>query len=184
MNSKESHSTRSLILKSANRLVLEEGVSKLTLDNVARLAGVSKGGLLYHFPSKKALILGMIENLISKFNDNVKVNIDDQDNKSGQFLRSYLKSTFTDSNLSKEMNTSLLAAVANNPALLEPIRQHYYQWQQQIEKDGIDPILATIIRLAADGLWYAEFFDLAPPNNQLRSHILERLLQMTKKETM
>jgi AcrR family transcriptional regulator len=47
--------------------VVEEGVSGMTLEAVAREAGVSKGGLLYHFPSKEALIGGMIGRLIDRF---------------------------------------------------------------------------------------------------------------------
>ena len=37
-----------------------KGVAKLTLEAVAKEAGVSKGGLLYHFSNKEALIEGMI----------------------------------------------------------------------------------------------------------------------------
>jgi AcrR family transcriptional regulator len=49
--------------------VVEEGVSGMTLEAVAREAGISKGGLLYHFPSKVALIGGMIGRLIEDFED-------------------------------------------------------------------------------------------------------------------
>ncbi|PMB02210.1 hypothetical protein CEN49_26140, partial [Fischerella thermalis CCMEE 5273] len=40
--------TREVILKSANQIVKEQGFTSLTLDAVAKHAGVSKGGLLYH----------------------------------------------------------------------------------------------------------------------------------------
>ncbi len=48
-------------------IVHEEGVEKLTLEAVAKKAGISKGGLLYHFPTKDELILGMVEQLSSNF---------------------------------------------------------------------------------------------------------------------
>ena len=44
---------RQAILEAAERVVTEAGAAHLTLDAVAGKAGVSKGGLLYHFPSKK-----------------------------------------------------------------------------------------------------------------------------------
>jgi hypothetical protein len=41
------------ILDAAERVVLRDGVTHLTLDAVAAETGISKGGLLYHFPSKR-----------------------------------------------------------------------------------------------------------------------------------
>ena len=43
-----------------SQIVQCKGVAKLTLEAVAKEAGVSKGGLLYHFSNKEALIEGMI----------------------------------------------------------------------------------------------------------------------------
>jgi AcrR family transcriptional regulator len=40
-------------------LVCTRGIAGFTLDGVAQAAGVSKGGLLYHFRSKDSLIAGM-----------------------------------------------------------------------------------------------------------------------------
>ncbi|WP_274631085.1 TetR/AcrR family transcriptional regulator [Arvimicrobium flavum] len=42
-------------------VALENGFGKVTLDAVARQAGVSKGGLLHHFATKKDLIRAMLE---------------------------------------------------------------------------------------------------------------------------
>ena len=53
--------TRAKILDAAEDLILESGSSGLVLDEVARRAGVSKGGLLYHFGSKAELVSGLIE---------------------------------------------------------------------------------------------------------------------------
>ncbi|MEN9308893.1 MAG: hypothetical protein RL173_2825, partial [Fibrobacterota bacterium] len=51
--------TRDHILQATATLVLAEGPSALTLEAAAKASGISKGGLLYHFPSKEALILGL-----------------------------------------------------------------------------------------------------------------------------
>jgi len=51
----------SLLLAAANKVVVDRGVDALTLDAVACQAGVSKGGLLHHFPSKEALITAMVQ---------------------------------------------------------------------------------------------------------------------------
>ena len=50
--------TRDRILNAAESRLLAMGPAGLVLDAVAADAGISKGGLLYHFPSKEALVEG------------------------------------------------------------------------------------------------------------------------------
>lgn len=42
-------------------VALESGFGKVTLDAIARQAGISKGGLLHHFATKKDLIRAMLK---------------------------------------------------------------------------------------------------------------------------
>lgn len=47
---------RERILEAAERVIGDVGAARMTLDGVAHAAGVSKGGLPYHFPSKELLL--------------------------------------------------------------------------------------------------------------------------------
>ena len=47
---------RNLILKFAKEFIIQNDFNDLTLDAVAKQAGISKGGLLYHYPNKEALL--------------------------------------------------------------------------------------------------------------------------------
>ena len=40
--------------------------------------------------------------------------------------------------------------------------------------------MATLVRLAADGLFFAELLGFAPPEGALRKRILEALLSLTE----
>ncbi|ETJ34570.1 hypothetical protein Q604_UNBC11004G0001, partial [human gut metagenome] len=53
-------SKRQLILESAAAIINEKGADYLTLDAVAQRAGISKGGLFYHFKSKDELIKELV----------------------------------------------------------------------------------------------------------------------------
>ncbi|WP_130014071.1 TetR/AcrR family transcriptional regulator [Serinicoccus sediminis] len=55
--------TRSRLLDAFEELVIEHGERAGTLAATAEHAGVSKGGLLYHFGSKDALVQGLAERL-------------------------------------------------------------------------------------------------------------------------
>ncbi len=50
-------------------VALEHGFGKVTLDAVAREAGLSKGGLLHHFGSKTELIRSMLTHYSDPAND-------------------------------------------------------------------------------------------------------------------
>ena len=60
------------ILDAAEELVCSRGIAGFTLDGVAQAAGVSKGGLLYHFRSKDSLIAGMQQRMASRMADTLK----------------------------------------------------------------------------------------------------------------
>src|SRR3546814_11634756 len=49
------------VLDAFEKILAEGGERAATMDATARKAGVSKGGLLYHFASKEALEAGLIE---------------------------------------------------------------------------------------------------------------------------
>jgi AcrR family transcriptional regulator len=176
---RSSASTRDAILDAAARIVTEQGASRMTLEAVAEEAGVSKGGLLYHFPNKDALIQSMVQHMADEYTARIwaEYEKDDFGTNQGRWLRALIKATFTSTHL--ELSAGLMAAVLLNPELLEPNRQSYEKRQTLIEQDGIDPVLANIIRLAVDGLWFSELLGFAPPGEPLRTQIMEGLLSLT-----
>lgn len=182
----EQPNTRLVILQAANQLVLTEGVNHLTLEAVAKKAGVSKGGLLYHFPSKEALIKGLIEHLNGQFDAEVAQRLSEEDLKTaGSWLRAYVRATFDANKMEADWlgsSAAVLTAIATNPQLLEPFRQSFAEYQRQAEQDGLDPALATVVRLAADGLWLVELLGLAPPGEPLRGEVEQVLLELSRKK--
>lgn len=54
---------RAKVLQAFAAILVEHGERAATLDAVAARAGVSKGGLLYHFGSKEALVEGLVGHL-------------------------------------------------------------------------------------------------------------------------
>jgi len=174
-------STHEAILRAADRVVAGGGVSGLTLEAVAREAGVSKGGLLYHFPSKEALISGMIGRLVEGFTEALGRELArERGPAGGRWLRAYARTSFAEDRWYLEFSGGLLAAVAEDRALLEPVRRGFEEAQRWAERDGIDPALATLVRLAADGMYFAELLGFAPPEGGLRARVLEALLALTR----
>ncbi len=173
--------TRQSILLAANRLVLEQGVEHLTLQATAREAGISKGGLLHHFPSKEALISGMIQLYLERFTRDFYASAgEESENAVGRWTRAYLEVTFRDNQQIPRLNAGLLAAIATNPALLKPLQQGFADWVKLLGKDGIDPVTATIVRLVSDGMWLVELFGLASPDEAMKRKVLKEMEAIMK----
>lgn len=177
MTPRKATTTRESILNAASLVLLASGANQLTLEAVAQEAGVSKGGLLYHFPTKEALIEGMVGYYIQQFEKRLE-SLRQADDDPAAWLRVYTQATFDADSSQIQGAAALLAAVAVNPALLEPLRLKYDEWQERFRASTRDPVLATIVRLALDGLWAAELLGFAPPDPELRTQISARLLSL------
>jgi AcrR family transcriptional regulator len=163
------------ILLAASKIVKEQGIFNLTLEATAATAGISKGGLLYHFPSKEALVRGMVEHLASNYEEKVAIHVGESLEEKGKWTKSYVDVTFNSAYENADMHAGLLAAKAVNTELLAPIRDLFSKWQIEIENDGIDPIKATIIRLATDGIWLSELFDIHHIEEEKKEIIYQKL---------
>ncbi|WP_249899213.1 TetR/AcrR family transcriptional regulator [Paenibacillus sp. PK3_47] len=177
-----SNSKRQLILAAASEIIRNQGVEKLTLEAAAREAGVSKGGLLHHFPNKNALIQGLVEELTDGFVADVQGRAAQSAVEQGRWSRAYTESVAYDIQEGNGISTALTAALFSKPELLEKLQEQYTLWQKNIENDGIDPVRSTIVRLAADGLWFSEMFGFGKLEPALREQVIRELLKMTDKE--
>ncbi len=171
--------TKIKLLEAAAQVVKEKGASQLTLQAVAEKANVSKGGLLYHYPNKSVLLAAMVRHLIESFEETIESQIAQSEGKL-TWLEAYVAMSFDANHSQLVESAGILAAVANDPSLIEPLREQYKVWQQKAEASISDPNLATIVRLAADGLWFTELFNVSPLNDGQRSQVLEALLTLTK----
>jgi AcrR family transcriptional regulator len=162
--------TRSRLLDAAGAVVRRDGAQALTLEAVAAAAGVSKGGLLYHFKSKRELVEALVARWLAEFQHD----IDAADPTS--FVRGYVRASDPAGAVADEFG--LLAALVADPAVLSAVRDQYAIWQDRVEREGSDPVDATVARLAADGLWLAELLGMAPPRGNLRERVMDRLLEL------
>ncbi|MBN2910929.1 TetR family transcriptional regulator [Polycladomyces sp. WAk] len=175
-----SNSKRKHILSVASSIVKTHGAEKLTLEAVAKEAGISKGGLLYHFPNKQALINAMVEEATNNFFADIHDRATNAANEAGKWSRAYLETTLADIKEANGISTALIASLFTNPDLLAKLQSEYSTWQKQIENDGIDPVRSTIVRLAVDGLWFSEIFGVGNLNKELREKVIRYLINMTE----
>ena len=168
--------TRQALLDAAVSVTREHGLPGLTLDAVAARAGVSKGGLLYHFATKEELIRVLVVDALDAFEADVLAQSDDG------WTEGYVRACAAGDEALSEGRAvvGLLAALAGDPANRAAVAHRAAAWQDRISREARDPVDATIVRLAADGLWYASVLGEAPPTSALRRAVVQRLIEMAR----
>lgn len=176
---------RTRILDAAESIVRARGVSGLTLDAAAKQAGVSKGGLLYHFASKEALLTGLLGRMAEWMAVDFETCVAGQPTGPGQVARAMLAWAF---GLTPEATNErcdraaavFLAAFHHDPALLGPIRAVIARMREAVAADGLPEGHGHAIMAAGDGLFMARTFGLYTPTEQERHAMhaaLSRLLE-------
>lgn len=174
--------THTLIFQACGKILRAAGARQLTLEAVAQEAGLSKGGLLYHFPSKAALLEALFRYHTDKFETHLQQLYEAESDRPGAWLRAYTQASI-DQIVDPEnagLIASLFAAGEEFPGVLAVMRERYVAWQEQVENSGLDSTQATLIRLVVDGLWFTEMYQYAPPNEDQRNQIVARLFQLTE----
>jgi AcrR family transcriptional regulator len=174
----DGQATRERLLAAARKIVAKHGPSTLTLDRVAEEVGMSKGAVLYHFRTKDALIEALLLSVLDQFDAATKIVMAEEPVQAGSYTRAYALVTFDPRNNTPEVSAGLLAAVTNNITSLAPAVSRHSIYQRQLEKDGIPPAVATLVRLAAGGLYLSRAFDLAPPSQEQTEDVLKLLLTL------
>ncbi len=128
--------TRRRLLDAATAVVRRDGARALTLDAAAAEAGVSKGGLLYHFKTKRELLEGMLDGWLEEFDAEIEAAREGR-----PFAHGYVKASDMSAWAAAERATEfgLLAAMVEEPGTLERVRARYAAWQEQLVREAARP---------------------------------------------
>jgi len=175
-------SSREKILDAAAELVGEIGAGRLTLDSVAERAGLSKGGLLYNFPNKDALLQAMIQRLIDEVaseREALREHAEPGPNLEARLCTAALLK-MCDGKM-KEIATGMLAASSENPRLLEPVREVIKDTFGRLKTTSEDVDASLLAWLAVEGLRSMEMHDISPFSDQDRERIVQAIGRLLSK---
>lgn len=150
-----SSDTRTLLLQAASRILEQQGSAHLTIDAVAKEAGVSKGGVLYHFPAKAALIRAMVEFHMAMIDAELDCALAAEPPGPGRFVRAWIGLHANRPPLTAERHLDMMTFITRNPELHALVSAHRRQHQERMLDDGLDPALAALLAFAAEGLGLA-----------------------------
>lgn len=171
--------TRDRILDALQDILIEEGNSGVTLESVAAAAGVSKGGLLYHFPSKSDMLTGLVRRLADRAEGEFRAAAEGQEG----VVRAFLRTSVPESAEETELFWSIIAALRSkediSPESRELIRHLFQEWSRLLHNEVGDPVLAEMIRLVGDGLYLTTIAGLPQPDPETVRQLTERLVEQS-----
>lgn len=151
--------TRAAILDAAERAVAARG-AKVSLADVAAEAGVTKSGLLHHFPSRDALVGAVVAHVLDRVWDEVNALVDLSEARPGMFTRAYVRASCGESAYLRDVfgATGLVARLGTEvgPEQVEAASpDEAARWAAAFAADGLPPGRALAVRYAADGVLMA-----------------------------
>ena len=175
--------SREALIDAAEAVVREKGASHLTLDAVSARAGVSKGGLLYHFRTKEALILAMVDRMAGFIRSVRNSEGAKLPSSPARDLKSYVRA-FGSGMTDKLGGTAaaILAAGAENPKLLRSIEETREKGLARLRCPGMSTAFTEIVFLSLEGLWILEVLGLRHPTRGARKAIIKELLRLIDRE--
>ena len=178
--SRHSENARETIIDAAENVVLELGARHLTLDAVATKARVSKGGLLYHFPNKEALLHGMLDRRVARLEESRQQKLALLPRNAKSVIIAHVRSQLERDERTNKLAVALLAAVAHDPQLLVPYQKEQKKIVDQFCHAGLNFERAAAIMLAVQGLKFMELFSLLPFTVKERSRVIEEIIALSE----
>lgn len=157
------------ILDSYEGILIEQGPGGVTLEAVAAHAGVSKGGLLYHFGSKDALVEGLMDRLATLSDADIELALAAPEG----VVSYYLRTAITDVTQRKPLHRTTMATIRimlNEPRVSDVVQVYNQRVHDMISENVDDPLTAELVIPVGDGLYLRAALGRDDP-----SYLLDRI---------
>jgi len=147
---------REIVLDAFEALLIAEGERAATMEAIARAAGVSKGGLLYHFASKEALESALLERMETLVSDDVEDMRADPAGLVAAFVRT---SVMDDSPVDRALIAGSKLAQGGSADAAQALRRVRQQWEDALRPHTRDETALQLVLLVSDGLYFNNSLD-------------------------
>ncbi|WP_237165231.1 TetR/AcrR family transcriptional regulator [Pandoraea vervacti] len=128
---------------------------------MAERAGISKGGLVYTFATKDALVLAILEREIARFQDAVRRRLGDAQADPVEWALAYIDEALGEDDATTQKAAFLVTALVHAPEMLEPVRRHYDALLEPLRSNRAPVGEVRQALLAVEGAFLLRGFGLA-----------------------
>ncbi|HDR29410.1 TetR/AcrR family transcriptional regulator [Rhodovulum sp.] len=163
------------ILAAARTIAVRDGVARVSIEAIAREAGLSKGGVLHNFPTKRVLMEAMLEEMLEEHRA-LHANLPETEPRST--LRQHLLTLRSFSRSDSDLSMAILAVAAVEPDLLEPLRNVLKTDLAIIGSETNDPTTARILFFALQGIRFHKLLKLPDGGSAVLDDLAARIEEM------
>lgn len=165
---------RDRILEAAEAIVKSRGAGKLTYDELSRESGITRGGLTYHFPTKDSLLQALLERDVEQWQAREQsLRPSDAPTDTAELI-GYLRAFTVETDEKRRFVAGMLSAVAHDHSLLDPVRRLQAERSRDLNWDA-QALRLQILRFAAEGLFWSEFFRCTELPAEVRALLVAEL---------
>lgn len=174
-------SGRERVLDAYASILREDGESAATLDEVAKRAEISKGGLLHHFGSKELLLTGLLERLVEENKLDIERTMSGSDDPVTAYLTSCM---YADDSYSETYLAVMKLAGSADGQVDATLARVLGAWQEAINEHISDPTLARLVQLLGDGMYSHALMQYQPAENDFEVLELARRIVADVQESL
>ena len=181
--------TKDKICEAAIQIAIRDGLLAMTLENVAKQAGLSKGGVTYHFPSKDELVRGVLDYFSEQCETMLMRRVVDDPEPQLRWARCLLDCLFPESpeaetrtndggisaDILSRFFMAMLAGAVTSPTAMLPLRDLAARMRNRFMADPKDGMEQILVWLAIDGLFLWQFMGLIDNDDPMISQVGEAL---------
>ena len=153
---------RDKILDATERVILRDGPHGVSVDAVLAESGMSKGGFFHHFPTKAALLGGLLERLSRAVAATAASSMRADSRPRGRALRAQIAVAFDlpppERERTRALVLALLAGVMESQDVAAQARKANRDALAIARREGVDRGAALCVQLALDGYILGEAF--------------------------
>ena len=142
---------RLALIEGAAKIAIEQGLAAVSVQAVSEAASVTKGGFFHHFPSKRALLDGLVAWLLETIDTRIDASIASDPEPHGCFTRAYIGSAFQAEEAGDPWEALWISALTDPQ--LSPKWAEWYAARLERHKTTDQGADLEAVRLAVDGIW-------------------------------
>ncbi len=170
------------IIEAGTRLIVQKGIDKTSLADIADEAGISKGSLYYYYASKNELIFDITEAHMNQISENLFGIIEEsKGSASVEEILKLLYERILDADTRGRLHIYLVQQALNdNENLKEKFRKVYQEWKNTIREgfERLEPgvsnhnVISSLIIAALDGFLIQSLLKVDPiTGDEFISHL-------------
>lgn len=150
---------RDKVLDAAEAVVAETGAAGLTIDAVARAAGITKGGVQYCFGTKEGLLTAMLDRWCETFDRDIAM-LQGEDRSPLAHMRAYIEAGRQSDEEEGSRSAVMLSTLLQNSDQLAASRLWYRERLRDVDPTTEEGRNARLAFIASEGVFFLRSFRL------------------------